>query len=86
MEVRPNELTSLNPLIDGMSAASQEMRVWAQQVTLSIPIRAEGSPEGIIQAEQWQSYIDTTASSGSIKYIKKLEDIAGDKLKGWVLI
>lgn len=85
MEVRPDELTSRNPLIDDMSAASQEMRTWAQQVTLSIPIRGEGSPEGVISAEQWQTYIDTTAASGSIKYIKKLEDIAGDKLQGWVL-
>lgn len=50
------------------------------------PIMGTGSPEGIEEAVQWQTYIDENGSTGAIKYIKKYIDIAGDTKKGWILI
>ena len=49
------------------------------------PEIGSGSPEGIISAVQWQTYIDEDGSTGSIKYIKKYADIGGDTTKGWIL-
>lgn len=57
--------------------------------SLVVPIFGAGSPEGVIEAPQFSPYIDTTAASagttGSIRYIKGLEDIGGDKTLGWFL-
>lgn len=49
-------------------------------------IIGQGSPEGVIQSRQGAQYMDETASTGSILYIKKLSDIGGDKSLGWVLV
>ena len=51
------------------------------------PIFGAGSPEGVVEAPQFSPYIDTTAAaagtSGSIRYIKGLDQIGGDKTLGW---
>lgn len=45
-----------------------------------------GSPEGVLEASKGSEYMDDTGTTGSIKYIKKSEDIAGDRKKGWILV
>ncbi len=49
------------------------------------PIVGSGSPEGSVEASQWQTYIDEDALTGAIKYIKKHQSIGGDATKGWIL-
>jgi len=63
----------------------QPFRDFTNAVVLLSPIMGSGSPEGTEKGNQWQTYIDETGSSGSIKYIKKYSDIGGDTTKGWIL-
>ncbi len=62
-----------------------EYMLWTQAVTRYIPIVGDGSPEGVIDAPQYSSYIDATGTTGSIKWIKMLTSVAGDTKQGWVL-
>jgi hypothetical protein len=45
-----------------------------------------GSPEGVVEAQQGVEYMDETGTTGSVKWIKQLADISGDKSQGWVAI
>lgn len=45
-----------------------------------------GSPEGVLSARVEKQYMDTAAGTGSILYIKRDTDIAGDTTKGWILV
>ena len=84
---RQNSLTTTRPIVDASGVSSQEMRSWSQQVTLTLPITGEGSPEGVIEAEITQLYMDTLGVAGAILYIKRDEDDGlGDKTKGWIAV
>lgn len=49
-------------------------------------ITGSGSPEGVIEARATRLYMDTAGSAGSILYIKQVDDIAGDRTEGWILV
>lgn len=74
------------PIVDDKGSQSEQMRLWTQRVTNLVPIIGEGSPVGIVEALQGQQYIDTTALTGSVFYVKQLDNVAGDKRLGWQLI
>jgi len=59
---------------------------WMSQVSRLDLIVGAGSPEGNIEAEIGREYLDTTGTTGAVKFIKQLPDIAGDRTKGWVTI
>jgi len=84
--VRQTTLTTTRPIVDSTGTPNQEMRSWSLQVDLSIKILGEGSPEGVVEAEQWQEYVDTNGTTGSFKYIKAQESVLGDRTKGWILL
>ena len=46
----------------------------------------QGSPEGIVEAQQGVEYMDENGFSGSIKWIKQSADILGNRTQGWVAI
>lgn len=64
----------------------QEFMLWTQAVTKLQPIIGTGSPEGVVEAQQFSFYIDETGGTGSILYIKKLPFIGSDRKKGWILV
>lgn len=66
---------------DRMTRPFQE---WQSLVTKLLPMTGSGSPEGVISADQYQHYYDTSGGAGNILYIKMLSDIGGDKTQGWV--
>lgn len=75
------------PFLEEDLTLSEQSRSWINAATLSIPIVGTGSPEGVVEAPQRQSYIDEVASTGSVFYIKQANDDGlGDKTKGWQLI
>lgn len=74
------------PALKQTGEVSEDIRFWMQQVSDLQIIIGQGSPEGVIQSRQGAQYMDETASTGSILYIKKLSDIGGDKSLGWVLV
>jgi len=65
---------------------SQAFRTWTISASLSIPIVGTGSPEGALEARQYQLYIDSAGAAGAIEYRKMLPDIGGDRTQGWILV
>ena len=61
------------------------MREWSRSVTKAVPLTGEGSPEGVVAAEQYQTYINMLGVTGSITWIKMQPDIGGDVTQGWLL-
>lgn len=49
-------------------------------------LEGDGSPEGVIMASSRRLYMDTAGTSGNILYIKKVNDISGDRTMGWILV
>jgi hypothetical protein len=62
--------------------ASEFLRLITAQVNLSTILTGSGSPEGAIEAEITQLYMDTAGSAGSILYVKK----TGAGNTGWILV
>jgi len=68
----------------------ESFRDWAIQITdqvnLSSMLEGSGDPDGVQSAKRKKEYMDTSGVSGAIKYIKQVDDIAGDTTLGWVLV
>lgn len=78
--------TTTRAIIDALGQMVQEFRTWTQKITDQSLIIGTGSPETIVEAPQGAKYMDDTGTAGSIVYIKRDADVAGDKTKGWILI
>lgn len=75
-----------NAITDESGRMLQAFRTWTQSITKESTIVGSGSPEGVVEASLYREYVDSTGSTGSIKYIKMSSEIGGDTSKGWVLI
>ena len=53
-----------------------------RQINQNITISGTGSPEGVVTAEPFKSYLDTAAAAGSNFYVKK----TGGGSTGWQLV
>ena len=53
-----------------------------RQVNQNITISGTGSPEGVVTAEPFKTYLDTAAAAGSNFFVKK----TGSGSTGWQLI
>lgn len=73
------------PILDD-DKASQALQRWMRQVSLSIPLTGEGSPEGVVEALQFSLYLDVNGTTGTTQYRKMLPEIGGDRSRGWVLM
>jgi hypothetical protein len=79
-------LSGSNPIVEPNGTMSQAFRTWTISASLSIPIVGTGSPEGVLEARQYQLYLDSTGGASAIQYRKMLSDIAGDRTQGWILV
>lgn len=79
-------INSTLPIVDSKGVMSEQFRTWTLKASLAITIAGTGSPEGVIDALPTQEYMDLTGTAGSIKWIKRDPDIAGDTTRGWVLV
>lgn len=52
------------------------------QVNQNIPLSGTGSPEGVVTAEPFKTFLDTAAAAGSNFYVKK----TGAGNTGWQLV
>ena len=63
---------------------------WAASVSRELNFQStatgSGSPEAVLVADITKQYMDTAGTAGSILYIKRDADIAGDRSKGWILV
>lgn len=64
----------------------QTFRIWVELITQLDLIVGTGSPEGVVEARQGREYMDDAGTAGGIKYIKRDDDIGGDKTLGWILV
>lgn len=71
-------------IVDSTGRMSRQFQEWQALVTRLLPMTGTGSPEGVVEAEQYQHYYDTSGSAGNILYIKMQSDVGGDKSQGWV--
>jgi len=74
------------PLLDEGLTPTLRAQVFFEAVALLAIIEGTGTPEGVVEARPAREYMDTTGTTGNIKYIKRDADIAGDRTKGWILI
>lgn len=79
-------LNAAQPIVDSSGKMSQPFRTWTLDASLSIPVVGAGSPEGVVEARQYQLYIDSTGTAGAIEYRKMLPEIGGDRKQGWLLV
>lgn len=84
-----NTIRYLDPafgIVDKNGRATDAMRIFLLEAHLRGLLIGEGSPEGIVEAQQGMEYLDETGVPGAIKFIKQLADISGDRTRGWVAI
>lgn len=74
------------PLIDKDGYATLAFQEILNEISSLIPIRGEGSPEGVYEAPLWTIYIDTSVSTRYFTYMKMSSSVDGDTSKGWELI
>lgn len=75
-----------NNLVRADGTMTEASRIWANEVTNLQIIIGSGTPEGNIEAPTKRLYMDTSGTAGSILYIKRDAEIAGDTSKGWILV
>jgi len=78
------------PIIDPDLTMFYLFREWTRFITDEVNSRSllfgTGSPDGVVEAVKGREYMDESGTAGAIKYIKKFDDVAGDKTLGWILI
>lgn len=84
MQVNP--LSRSIKVVDQQGRPTQELNLFSEAVSRLSIIVGSGSPEGLVEAERTRLYMDETGASGSILYIKKLNDISGDRSQGWITV
>ncbi len=76
----------LNKIVDENGFMTPSFLTWVNLVTNLQIITGTGSPEGVVTAEVPALYMDDGGAAGSILFIKRDGDIAGDRSKGWILV
>jgi hypothetical protein len=74
------------PIVDDRGCQSQVMRTFLLSLANRSVIIGTGSPEGVIEASQGALYMDDSGTSGSILYVKRDDNISGDRSQGWILV
>lgn len=79
-------ISSNRPIVDDKGVMTGAFRLFVVQLQDNALIIGTGSPEGVVTAIQGVQYMDDAGTSGSILYVKRDTDIAGDYSKGWILV
>ena len=74
------------PIVDDNGVAFSPFALFLLQVSESSLIIGDGTPENNVEAKQGRFYMDESGTTGSIIYVKKTDDISGDRKQGWILI
>ena len=78
------------PVVEGDMTMQEVFREWSRQITNEVNnnslVFGTGSPDGIVESNKGTEYMDEAGTASAIKYIKKFDDVAGDKSLGWILI
>ncbi len=81
---------SNRPVILEDASMHELFREWTRFVSEEVNNRSllfgTGSPDGVVEAVKGREYMDEAGTASTIKYIKKSDDVAGDKTLGWILV
>ena len=77
---------SYQPIVDQSGKITDVFRYLLNQLLPLIPTIGEGTPEGVIEALQYSTYIDEEIPLSPVMYKKMLPDIGGNKKMGWAMI
>lgn len=80
------QLNRNQPIADDEGRSTDVFAFWAESITRLDIFNGVGSPESVVDAAPGRLYFDTAGTTGSILYIKRDSDIAGDSKKGWILV
>ena len=65
-------------------------RDWINAITNQVNTRSllfgNGSPEGNVEAIKGREYMDEAGTASNIMYVKRSDDVAGNKTLGWILV
>ena len=84
-----DRVVSLNPMRSPLredGSLEPAFQIFTQSLADRALIIGAGSPEGVIEANQGSLYMDDAGTAGSIVYVKRDANIAGDKTQGWILV
>lgn len=84
MDVNP--LSMAEPVVDNSGRPLRNLNLFSEALSRITILSGSGSPEGVVPSRSKRLYMDTAGSSGSILYIKQVDDVGGDKTMGWVLV
>ena len=85
-EIRIGEISKDRPIVESDGSLTLQSRTFFKSLEVQALIIGTGSPETVVEAEQGASYMDDAGTTGSIKYIKRDDNIGGDKSQGWILV
>ncbi len=86
MATKIEEISFDRPIVESSGSMTLQTRSFFRQLVDRTLIIGSGSPEGVVEAEIGSSYMDDIGTAGAIYYIKRDDDIAGDKSQGWILV
>lgn len=84
--MRVDPLSRSIKVVDSNGRPTQDLNLFSEAVSKLPILVGEGSPEGVVEAEQTRLYMDSTGASGSILYIKSVGDVGGAKALGWIAV
>lgn len=73
-------------IVDDQGVMTDRMEGWTDTIGRLPILIGSGTPEASVKASITTLYMDTSGSAGSILYIKRDADTAGDQTKGWILV
>jgi len=79
----------LNPsvaVVDNRFRPTLPLRRLSADVNAMTIIIGTGSPEGVVEARRTRQYMDSAGVAGAILYIKQVNDVAGNRKNGWILV
>ncbi len=81
---------SNRPIILEDASMHELFRDWSRFITDEVNNRSllfgTGSPEGVVEAVKGREYMDESGTASTIKYIKQVDDVAGNNKNGWILV
>lgn len=75
-------LDKSQPIVNEDGTMSPRTQAWVELVTRLSTIQGSGTPEDVIEARAARFYMDD--DNGDL-YLKHLNDIGGNRKKGWIL-
>lgn len=84
MDVNP--LSMAERVVDDNGKPLRNLNLFSEAASRLPMLKGTGSPEGVVASRQDRIYRDITGVAGSILYVKNVDDVAGDKTLGWILV